>query len=50
MLDVAKETRVQEKIASMLNGEVVNTTEKRQVQHYLLRCQDTDSDIKREVI
>lgn len=31
MLAVAKETRLKEKITSLLAGETVNTTEKRQV-------------------
>lgn len=34
----------------MFNGEKINTTENRQVQHFLLRTKATDSDIQKEVV
>ena len=37
LLEVAKEQKLSEKIAAMLGGEVINTTEKRQVGHTKLR-------------
>lgn len=48
--EVAKESNLNKKIAAMHNGEIINSTEKRQVQHFLLRTKDNDSDIKKEVL
>ena len=39
LLEVAKEQKLSQKLQAMVNGEVINTTEKRQVWHVKLRTQ-----------
>ena len=50
LLEVAKEQRLSEKIAAMVGGEVINTTEKRQVWHVKLRTQKQETQVDADVI
>ena len=50
LLQVANEQRLSEKISAMVGGEVINTTEKRQVWHVKLRTQTDEGQADKEVI